>query len=92
MSEINPRLPVHDGRLFSWLGKTATAEVSTVALRGHAGRVWQDSCDVGFYVVSHKTGARKLFVETSARRDGSGDVMSWIYQSNDGITIELFND
>ena len=88
----NPNLPVHDGRAFAWEAGTGYAEVSDFPSAGNlAGRVYADSCDVGFYVRSHKTGVRKLFIEEGVRRL-DGDVISWIYKSEDGFTIEVFND
>ena len=90
-NNVNPRLPVHDGRHFFWEGKSATGEVSSIGAPSVAGRVWRDSCDVGFYVRSHKTGVKKLFVETAVTRS-HGDVLSWTYESDDGLKIEIFND
>jgi len=92
LQRTNPNLPTHDGRSFSWEGNTGYAEVSDLG-RGAdvAGRAFPDACDMGFYVRSHKTGARKLFLETGVRRL-DGDVISWIYTTDDGFTVEIFND
>lgn len=97
MPKINPRLPVHDGQLFSWSGKTGYIEASELARVGCsadriAGRVYGDASDCGFLVRSHRTGRTMLFVETSSVRDGDGDVVAFRYTGEDGIAIEVFND
>ena len=66
-----------------------------------AQQVWDDACDVGFYVESHITGFRKLFLLTFVQKDHEGDVQHWIYQEylqpghvkpGTLITLTIFND
>ena len=45
-------------------------------------RVYPDSCDVGFYLVSHSTGMEIKMVETEVKRV-NGDIVSWTYRPVD---------
>jgi len=86
-----PNVPVHDGRKFTWNGKVGSAEVSDFNPATLAGRLFGDACDVGFYVVSPRTGRKVLFFEVGVdRRDG--EVTSYRYESNDGFRVIVFND
>ena len=88
----NPSLPVHDGRIFEWDRGVGYADASDLSIR-LAGRVYPDAADEGFYVQSHKTGVKKLFVATGeVLRARDGDVISWTFKSDDGFVIEIFND
>lgn len=86
----NPNLPVHDGRSFEWDRGIGYAEVSDLMPR-LTDRVYPDAADEGFYVLSHKTGVKKLFFAVGDRRMGE-DVASWLFKSEDGFGIEIFND
>jgi len=58
-------LPTYDARLFTWDGGKGLTEASDMHLAPGVvpgKRVWNDACDVGFYVRSPKTGTTKLFV------------------------------
>ena len=87
---VNPQLPTHDGRRFQWDGGVGYAEASDLTPQ-FFGRVYSDAADAGFYVRSHKTGVKKLFIAAGARRI-SGDVVSWLFKSPDGFVVEIFND
>jgi hypothetical protein len=83
-------VPVHDGKMFTWEGKTGSAEASDFGRRPVASRVWPDSADFGFKVVG-KNGFQKLF--TAAREDRrDGELRSTTFTSQDGIEIVIFND
>lgn len=41
-------------------------------------QVYPDSCDVGFYLVSHSTGMKILMVESEVKRV-EGEIISWTY-------------
>jgi hypothetical protein len=91
----NPPLPTHPSQLFSWQGRCGYADMSDLQfIRGRVAGRCTDApgvTELGFYVRSHKTGAEKLFVEAGARVM-EGDVVSWLYKTTDGFTIEIFND
>jgi hypothetical protein len=89
MGYINKTIPVHSGNLISWQGRYGSTEASTLGLRV-TGKVWSNTNDQGFYVVSPKTGIRKLFVEKGERTVGD-DVVAWIFKTQDGITVEVLN-
>lgn len=97
-------IPRHDARKFTW-EKTSrgehTGHGSTEASdlgNGWKGQVWSDANDVGFLVVSPKTGRIVLF--TLARTEESGgEVVSWTFVSYGRIpehggpmAITVFND
>lgn len=54
-------------------------------------RVWSDSSDVGFVLVSPITGVEKIFT-LSAKRWREEEVACWIFVSEDGFTVTVFND
>lgn len=57
------------------------------------GRVWDDSADQGFTMVSTRTSAEVVFVLTEEIRDEEGDTRWWTFRSIDGrFTADLFND
>jgi hypothetical protein len=90
MGYINKTIPVHSGNLFAWQGRYGFTEASTLGLRV-TGKVWSNTNEQGFYVVSPKTGTHKLFVEKGERTVGD-DVVAWIFKTQDGITVEVLND
>lgn len=89
-------IPVHAGDQFIWHDREGSTEASGLGLRIH-GRVYDDACDVGFYVKSHKTGERKLFV-LDKPVVWDGETVAWVYKSaqsyrdNDDLKITVFND
>ena len=84
-------VPVHDGFKFHWRGRVGTTEASDLGDLLHA-RLHSDSCDVGFYVRSHRTGAVKAFTLVAGPEDSDGEVMEWTYEASDGARIVVFND
>ncbi|MFI5260909.1 MAG: hypothetical protein ACHQU0_03890 [Candidatus Paceibacteria bacterium] len=84
------------GHQFNWNGCVGTADISDLCDGGNLeldARVYDDACDVGFYVTSQKTGRRVLFIESNVARDGEGDVMYNEYVSiNPNCMIRVFND
>lgn len=60
-------------------------------------RIFDDACDMGFYVKSHRTGAKQLFVLEKAHYDcGCNEVIShWTFVSHPvskGFRLTVFND
>jgi hypothetical protein len=58
-------------------------------------RVYDDACDVGFELESHKTGKRILFTLAAENKD-DGETISWLFLSTNkdklGFAVEIFND
>jgi hypothetical protein len=93
MSSTLPNIPVHDGLQFAWSGNFGVAEVSSFTPSTLASRLYADACDVGFYVVSGRTGNRMLFSEERVERDAEGETVAWHYVNETGtIRITVFND
>ena len=94
MKKPDMPLPVHNASKFSWdADRKGAAEASDFGPLGTAwyGQVWSDACDEGFMLHSDRTGADKLFtlVDTERRE---GDVVKWLFASEDGFTATVFND
>jgi hypothetical protein len=86
-------IPVHDGSKFDWRGGSGYAEASDFGRSVWCRRVWSDACDVGFVVVSPRTGVKKLFTLVREERDGEGEVTSWKFVECGGdVCITVFND
>ena len=89
-------VPTYDGSLFRWSGTTGLADASSLRINPGItpGRqVWRDSCDLGFLVISPRTGETRLFTLDSCgeTRNAEGELSSWKYTSED-VTIIIFND
>ena len=92
-------VPAYDSRDFTWSkgvagNSIAVVEASDLNRRQVSAQVWRDSCDVGFTVVSHRTGTEKLFVFSREIKDAEGEVIASVYESVDGsdIDIHVMND
>jgi hypothetical protein len=90
MAQVLP-IPIHRGDAFSWLGKTGSTCISDLQGWNLMSRVWTDACDEGFYVQSHRTGAVKLFVMTETVHR-AGDLECWVFKSDDGVELRVYND
>lgn len=59
-------------------------------------RVWNDACDVGYTLVSHRTGKEVAMAMDDVLRDADGDIQAWVYKSvwPKGMDIKLtvYND
>ena len=59
------------------------------------GRVYDDACDVGYRVRSHRTGKAVVFAQHDIQHDNEGDVIVWIYRSIDPkypVELHVLND
>jgi hypothetical protein len=88
-------VPIHPGNVFNWEGKSGSVKVSQFT-PVWSSRVWSDSCDKGFEVVSHRTGAKILFTLHRTIKNVY-DVVAWEYRSydpwgKDRFTITVLND
>lgn len=78
------KIPTIDGHLFSWTDSEGAAMESD--LRDY-------DMNSGFYVRSHKSGNKKLFLYADCDRDNEGDIMNWnFFVPGENITIKIFND
>ncbi len=95
-------VPHYDGADFTWTHGHGVTEISTLCgpLRDRDARggyyadarIWNDACDVGFTVTSHKTRQTKLFFLVQELRHGD-EVSGWLYVSDDGrVQITIVND
>ncbi len=84
-------IPVHDGSLFTWNKGEGVTEASDL---DHLifSKIWYDSCDGGFFIKSHRTGIQKLFYLAGEEKDPEGDLQAWLFRSEDGVIVRVFND
>lgn len=88
------RLPIHCASKVTWrkdCRTTGSVEASDLG-PNFTGRVWNDACDIGFILRSPKTGREILMVQTGRSTDREGDVTSWLFESREGITLNVVND
>jgi hypothetical protein len=91
--------PIHTSRLnYNAAERTFSEEASTI---GAPGRVYDDACDVGYTLVSARTGREVVFAETFTRYDNEGDIVYWVYEPEPyqrrlgelaGVRLIVFND
>jgi len=63
-------------------------------------RIYDDACDIGFYLVSEKTGTKVLFCENELTYDNDGDLISFNFSSHCyenpsyamHLNVVIFND
>jgi hypothetical protein len=60
-------------------------------------RVYDDACDLGYTVVSARTGRAVVVVFESVTRDAQGDVLYWdarpvVRSERELFTLRIFND
>lgn len=97
MKKPDLNIPTYDGSLFQWSGAHGFAEASSLGINPGItpGRqVWSDSCDLGFLVRSHRTGEERLFTLDSCgeTRNAEGELTSWRFLGEGGVTVIIFND
>lgn len=87
-------VPTHDGNLFDWHKKTGMVEASQLR-KQVSSRVWQDACDEGFFVKSHRTSTEILFTFFKEVRCPEGDLVATEFVSYglvETVTITVIND
>lgn len=82
--------------------KTFTGEISDCGRNFRLNRIWEDACDVGIDVESHKTQAVATFYLSEEKRDRENDLMYLEFRPTAkaamknpklyGVKIILFND
>jgi hypothetical protein len=61
-------------------------------------RVWNDSCDVGFHLISAKSNLSTVMFLTRQEGDDEGDIHIWVFEGthplhpDKTLTIKVFND
>lgn len=79
-----------------------TAEISDFNGFNPLSQIWDDFCDLGFVMVSEKTGAEVVFSLDHEVRDAENDITHWIFEPSLGditkneklrnITVTIYND
>jgi hypothetical protein len=70
--------PTLSTRSFTWVptSQSFVAESSELG-SGAVGRIWDDACDVGFRLQSHRTGKEVLFCLDHEEKTPDGDIAGW---------------
>jgi hypothetical protein len=79
-------------RTLTWDGKWFIGEASELPAPT---RVWDDAADVGYRLVSHRTGDSVVFAMDRTVRDDEGDVMAWVFKPITGafqMELHVLND
>ena len=63
-------------KMFYWTGNQASQEISSLG-NFRFERVYPDACDIGFRMVSERTGKEAVFVVDHEDTDGEGDIQGW---------------
>lgn len=87
-------VPVHRGSLFRWCDQSGATDVSMLhySCGGRIySQIYDDACDMGFYIESHRTGRWVLFTLAHTQKDREGDVLFWEFKSQSGVTVTVFN-
>lgn len=97
MKNTLPNVPVYEGSLFTWsrgTGITEASELDRGSLWGLFTPLFADATDMGCYVRSHRTGAKKLFTITGPIHSVNDprEIVGWTLRSSDGVVINVFND
>jgi hypothetical protein len=91
-------------RDFNYTAKDRTLSIEASTLRaGFPGRrtfgpVYDDACDMGFVLESHKTGRKMTFVINKVDKDRDGDIAGWwltaaaVKDRALGIKVLVIND
>lgn len=95
MTLLHPRPTSTETLAYDREANLLVGEASTLGLRSgeEFDRVWNDSCDVGLTLVSHRTGQEVVFaVDHEEIRDG--DILYWDLKPVDHVlaTLRIFND
>lgn len=100
---VSASVPVHDGSKFTWYGKAGCIDVSDLALQcgqqSMCSRIWDDACDVGFWMLSPKTGKKVLFMFEAEAKSPDGETSAWLFRAYDptayvtsDVTVTIYND
>ena len=91
-------LPLSSG-LFMWHSEDASfsTEASELPWAFELGRVYDDSCDEGFTMISDRTGKEVVFCMEETIKDCEGNILAWEFKSvspgfKDKFKATIFND
>jgi len=93
------RIPSHSTSLFTWDSESSTFVIEASSLpRPMCNQVWDDAADLGFNLISEKTGdAIEVFLMKELK-DAEGDVLYWQFEpglksrQRGKFIVRVFND
>lgn len=94
------RLPVTvlNSSLFTYTKKLFVTEASDLYGYDTDKRIWDDAADVGFEMLSDRTGKKMIFTFSKTIYDNEGEVIAWEYVPynvellNSGVKAHILND
>lgn len=95
--------PNHSTKLFTFEKNSNSfiAEESDFGKSKYFGKIYDDACDEGFWLTSHKTGAEKAFALHRTHRNNDGELTHYEYREidqrtgrikADALKVIIFND
>ena len=94
--------PKYSTELFTYVKESRTFVCERSLLdnaRGEMmGPLYDDACDEGFTLVSHKTGAEVMYYYVNKEYDDEGDIIKWIFDEvekqgkSHRTRVDVFND
>lgn len=82
---------------FTWADGMFVTEASSLG-DFRLGRVYDDACDVGFTLVSHRTGRKVVVSHVRDIRDGEGDLVASVFETAPyqagapSVAVHILND
>ena len=96
---VNSNVPVYSTENFRFRKGVFITFASDINF--HPARIYDDACDIGFWLKNPKTGNKILFVEEGVKRDRENDVQYWLYSAHclyenvstvHHLKVHIFND
>lgn len=92
MKTLESAIPHHSTAPFTYAKKEKTFITEVSNLKDPlCSQIYDDACDEGFYLVSHKSNIKKLFFYDKTIQEGN-EVISWEFKNNEGYKAIIFND
>ena len=92
-NKLLPDVPTYSGAQFTWHAGSGCSNASDLKPGGRqiTARLWDDAADWGFAIRSHVTGKTKVFSFVDMEQE-DGEVICGVFESDDGVTVRVFND
>lgn len=91
-------IPSYKSEQFTWMKDKKVLVTCASDLMGRGdfwGRIYDDAADLGFAIVSKRTGNSETFYLAGELRDQEGDVYAWEFMpinQNLNMKVTVFND
>lgn len=97
MKQPTCHIETYSAELFTWYGfaESGSTEASDLGLKAGqqpGSRVWNDACDVGFFVQGRRE--KRLYTLVEEKKHPDGEFFAWVFADVDrpGNKIFVYND